>query len=153
MLNKKADAATLWLVFMALFLVGATIVVFIVHSNKIGSEIKDSNVLGEVYERENEMNFYINEILDKSMQGFKEENEKRELINNITNELNNYKINENYIIEELSQVEEQIKEDNIIIENNKITITFNLYIKKKFNDKLTVLYSYKREFVRLLDSS
>lgn len=148
MKNKRADMSVLILVFMAVFLSGFALYMFNLNSNTIKTEIKDSRYLDDVYVKENEINFYINEIMDKAVINFKSSEGKSKFIDNFNNELQKYTEKGVFIIPELNQINLQVISDNVELNSDSVSITFNLQLEKIFEDKLAVKYYYNKKFIR-----
>ncbi len=153
-INKKADVSITILVFMVVVLTGTALFIFASDTGKISAKITDARFLDEIYLKENEINFYINEIIENSSHSETEE----EFIDNFKIQLERYKDKDgNFIMSELSQLESQITEDNIKFENNKIEVEFvirledKLTVKEKKQEKevLSVVYIYSKKFERI----
>ena len=147
-MNKRADLAVLWLVFMAVVLAGSALFMFNMNSNTIKTEIKDSRYLDDIYVKENEVNFYINEIMDRSIINFRLDQGKGKFIENFNNELQKYTDKGVFIIPELNQVNLQVINDNVELNKDSISINFNIKIDKVFSDKFNATYNYNKKFTR-----
>lgn len=142
MRNKKGEISIVLLVLMTLVLVGATLFVFNINLGKFKTKITNVRVLEEVYVVENQINFYINEIMEETLKNNK--NNKKDFIDNFKQGLGKYKIGEEYLIKELSQVEDQA--DNIIVEENSVFFDLrNVVIIRGF-DGISITYSYSKRF-------
>jgi len=148
LINKKADLSVLLLVFMAVFLSGFALFMFNLSSNSIKTEIKDSRYLDDIYVRENEVNFYINEIMDKAVLNFKFNDGKGKFTQNFNFELQKYTDKGVFILPELEQINFQVINDNVELASDKVTINFNIKIEKTFSDKFFVNYTYNKKFTR-----
>jgi hypothetical protein len=144
---KKADVSVLLIVLMAVVLSGFALFMFNVNSNTIKTEIKDSRYLDDIYVKENEVNFYINEIMDKAVIDFRSDNGKEKFTQNFNKELQKYTDKGVFIIPELNQVNLQVINDNVELNPESVSINFNIKLEKVF-DSLTVNYSYSKKFTR-----
>jgi len=143
-LNKKAanELATGFLVLMALVLTGASLFSFNTNLGKVEIEISDYVFINNVYLTENQINFYVDWMMENSIE---KDITREEFIENFQEQLNfNKNADGNYTLKELKQVEEQI--DQIKIEGNKVILDLSLPIIKNFDDvKITYLYKEKFE--------
>ncbi len=143
--NKKADVAITLLVLMTLVLSISALFIFNINSRSVGAEITNAKYLDSVYLRENEINFYVNEMIENSVELG---TNKTKFIENFKKQLELYKkADGNYTIEELGQVEEQI--DKIKIENNKVFFDLSIVIINNFDD-VKISYSYTKTFEKSL---
>jgi len=150
--NKKADSVSiLILVLLSLGLVGITLLVFNSDMAKVSAEVKGSGYLNDVYLREGKIDFYINNIMEKSILKVQNrENPVPEFSDYFKEELLKYKQNGTFVIEEFSQVEEQIKNENIGFNSEKKEITLNLNFKidRNFENQLMISHSYGRKYIK-----
>jgi hypothetical protein len=144
--DKKADISILLLVLMTLVLAVSVLAMFYSNTSNSGAQIKDSRFLDLVYSNEMKTNFYINEIMDKSIVDIK--GDKLKFIENFRNELLKYNVSGEFIVPELSQLEPQLNENNIRLNDGIIFIKFSVKIDKNFNDGAMVSYLYVKEFGR-----
>jgi len=137
-MNKKADLAVTLLVFMAVALAGAASVIFITNSGSFEAEIADARFIDKVYLKEGEINFYINEAMEKAVEDFnKEQDSEDKLINDFKQELGKYNL------PELKQAGEQV--DEIKIENNKTIAEFKIELRDE-EEIFSVVYTYNKKF-------
>lgn len=151
--NKKAGTPidTTILVLLTLALSIASIFIFYYHSNYVSSKIQDSRFLEETYVKETKLDFYINDIFDKSILKISDKtNPIPEFIIEFKNELAKYKTNETYVFFELKDLE-NISIDNIKFENNSIILSVNTNIKQDYNTKYLVNYNYNKKFIRKIN--
>lgn len=146
--NKRANIPITLLVLMALVLTLAALYSFNTHANRVSAEIKDSRFLDYIYSKENEINFYINDIVEKAAVKTVAINPdtKSLFMDNFKKELLKYKKNETFAPEELSQVEQQINLNNIEINDREVSINLSIKIEKKFQDKFIISYLYNKKF-------
>lgn len=152
--NKRANIPITLLVLMALVLTLAALYSFNTHVSRVSGEVKDSRFLDYIYSKENEVNFYINDIMEKAIAktGTINPNAKSLFIDNFKRELLKYKKNQTLVPEELNQIEQQINMENIDINDKKISINLNIKIEKKFQDKFIISYLYNKKFLKVLNS-
>ncbi|MEK6859882.1 MAG: hypothetical protein AABX54_03635 [Nanoarchaeota archaeon] len=144
--NKKANIPITLLVLMTLVLTVYALYSFNTHMNKVSAEIKDSRFLDYIYARENEINFYVSDMIE--MAALKSSEDKSLFIDNFRKELFKYKKNESFIFEELNQVEAQINNENVEMNDKEVSINLSIKIEKKFQDKFIISYLYKKKFVK-----
>jgi len=158
-MNKRADFTIVLLVIMVLVLTAGALLIFNIHTNKIGIKIIGARVLDEVYIVENKINFYINQMMEKAIIEIDKQEEvaaiKQKFIDNFKLELETYNDEDGkYIIEELSQVEEQMNKpefgDKVSVSEvediKKISVKFSFVIRQNFDEKLKNSYSYEKRF-------
>lgn len=148
--NKKADIAILLLVLMTLVLVVTVSFVFYKNTSSLGLQIKDSRALDEIYVKENAINFYVNQIMDNSVSNMKDEKTAGKFIDNLKNEMKKYMEGEGYVVQELSQLDNQLDEKNVEIKDNKIFFNFTIKIEKNFDNKMIVSYLYNKKITKSL---
>ena len=141
--NKKADLATTLLVFMAIALVGAASIVFLTSSGEIKRNVVDARFIDDIYLKEEKLDFYLQDIFDKTVENFNIEEGEDKLISNFKEELEKYKVENKFIIPEFSQVEEQI--NNLKIEENKVKAEFRFELRKE-TKLFSAIYIYNKKF-------
>lgn len=163
MKNKRADFTIVLLVIMVLVLTAGALFIFNINTNKIGVKIVGARVLDEVYIIENEINFNLNRIMGKAIIGIDKQGDvveiKQQFIVNFKSELETYLGEDGeYVIEELSQVEEQIDKsgfgDKVYVsliegeigKTHKISLEFSFVVRQNFGEKLKNSYSYNKRF-------
>lgn len=146
-MNKKAtmSISIVLLVLATLILSIFALFTFNLRDNEAREIVSYASYLEGIYAREEIINFYIQGIIDDI-----EVKNKEEFISKFKQELGKYKDKQgDYLLSELSQVEEQIKEENIDIAEGKLKITFNIEIEKN-TENLDVAYAYKKSFEKEL---
>jgi hypothetical protein len=146
-MNKKAGTPIdiLILVLIAVGLSVGCLYIFYLNGNYVSAKISDSRFLDSVYVKENQINFYTEDIVDKSLIGINnKENPIPEFIENLKIELGKYKTSKGYVIPELAQLENQINNENIEFIDNEIKFSFNINLKQDFENKFSVNYNYKK---------
>ncbi|MFA5258701.1 MAG: hypothetical protein WC979_05190 [Candidatus Pacearchaeota archaeon] len=147
-LNKKADLSVLLLVFMAVFLSGFALYMFNVNSNTIKTEIKDSRYLDDIYVLENNLDFYINEIMDQAVIDFRYDSGSGKFVERFNEELQKYNSNGVFVLSELNQINLQVINDNVELNPGSVSINFNIKLEKVYSDKFNVTYNYNKKFSR-----
>jgi hypothetical protein len=147
MKNKKANIAIVLLVLMTLVLAGATLFIFSINQGKIETKIQDYSFLNKIYLKENQMDFYINNILREVIKTFDVNEGKDKFIEKFKIELGKYKQEDGkYIIEELEKVNEQA--DALVFDNSnkKIILNLDIMLDEKPNQNMNIVYAYKKTF-------
>lgn len=152
MKNKKGmELAIPFLVLMTIILVTSTLFVFNLNSKSVGTKIGDYGLLDDINIKEKQINFYINDVVENTISEIqKGKDVKTQFIENFNKELNKYKNGEIFYVKELEQLQSQLNTDKIKIEDKKISIVFKIEIGEEFPDKMTVIYSYEKEFYGFL---
>ncbi len=148
--NKKAvSIPILILVLSALVLITTSLFYFNIKARDIEKTVKIHSEIDKIYLKEALLNFYLEEIFDKSIGT----DNKQGFIENFKKELNNYKDKYgNYPIEELKQVENKIVEENIELNEDKLILKFDLELKQYYlSEKQNIIfsYNYKKEFQKV----
>ena len=142
-MKKRANASIVFLVVMTVVLSGAALFIFNLNKGRVESEISDFAGLSVVYAKENQINFYIDEIIEKSAGNINNENE---FIENFKKELEAYRQNNGFFLKELEQIESQINEKNVEIKENKVFLKLQIKIDENFGDKIIISYLYNKQF-------
>ncbi len=151
MRNKKAmSIAVVFLVLATLVLTVFSLFVFNTRANNLSKPIELTSLEG-VYSREDSVNFYINEIMEKSVEsGISQDS----FIINFLAELRKYKINGVYVVSELSQIEEQADENHLKVEDGKATAEFKINLKEKVTadnkELFSAIHTYNKKFEKTL---
>ena len=148
MMNKKAVSFAIFLlVLSSIVLTSTTLTYFYLKNADIEKQIRVSSEIDKVYLKEQLINFYLKDIFDKSSREFN--GDKQIFINNLKKELESYKDkNNNYPIEELKAIEEQLLIDNIEILGNKLILSLNIVIINEA-DNIFITYSYNKKFEKV----
>lgn len=108
--------------------------------------------LDNVYAIEELVNFYVSKMIENSIEDNMDEEKFTE---NLKTEFNKYKQGNDFVLEELRQIEPQINKDNIKIEkingiNKKASITLKISISDSilYNNKeiVFITYAYTKTF-------
>jgi len=149
LIDKKAGVsiAVVLLVIATIILSSFAIFSFITKQKNV-EEVIYGNSLQGVYAKESLLNFYIQEIGDRSAKGVSSE---ANFISNFKIELERYKdADENYLLSELGQLNNQLNEESIKLENNQISANFDIEIKDKTlrdgKEILSASYKYAKTF-------
>lgn len=153
--NKKAgmEISIVLLVIATLVLTTFSLYTFYTKQKSIEEKIYITRFLEDIYSKEEIINFYIDNILEKSIKN--SSGDENKIIENFKQELGNYKNKDGkFIVSELSQIEEQVSQDNIKIENGKAVAEFeimlkgNVAVKEKKAEKelFSAIYTYKKKF-------
>jgi len=147
MKNKKANTAIILLVLMALVLAGATLFIFNINQGKVETKIQDYSFLNSVYLKENQMDFYINNILEDVIKNFDVNEGKDKFIEKFKIELEKYKQTDgSYLVKELEKVNEQVEEIIFDRLNKKIALNLDIRLDEKLNQDIEIAYAYKKTF-------
>ena len=147
--NKKGDIAVTVLTVLTLVFVILTLFLFNIRDKDMNIEIGRNFVIDEILSKEEIINFNIQNIVDMVS---KDANSKENFINNFKVELGKYKdSNGRYFISELEQLEEQIVLENVVYENGKFSIDFNILVEKEVlkdgKRDVFISYEYKKTFI------
>ena len=163
--NKAVSLPILLLVITSLVLSIISLTYFIIKENNIHEIISVSSQLDQIYLKELLLNFYVQDVFDKSVVGIRAasstskdvETAKIAFIDNFRKELVNYKDkNSRYPVDELALVELKILEDNIIdsVELNEEKLIFRLPLTIRTGytsaeDDISLSYDYIKEFEKV----
>lgn len=145
--NKKANITIPVLVLMTLVLAGATLLVFNINKGKIETNIGDYSLLNNVYLKESQLDFYINEVLDNVIKNFNINEGKDKFIEKFKAELEKYKQEDGtYILGELERIKEQADEIIFDSADRKIILNLDIRIDEKPNQNMNIAYAYAKTF-------
>ena len=147
MKNKKSMSISIVLLVIAsLVLSGVALFTFYAQKDKLQAKIYTINFLDETYAKEEIINFYLQNIFDNAINGLSTGWTQEQLIENFSEELNKYKINGEFIMPELSQLESQLNSENLYIENGKIVAKFGIDLENQAVQNKEILFSVKYHF-------
>lgn len=160
--NKRASTSIsiLLLVMLTLVLTISALIIFYINSGKINSRIGESiTELDKLLLKEHLLNFYIENAVEESAFLKEKDNNarKKEFINNLIKQFENYKIDEKYVLEDLDKIIPQIAESNVVIDSAKGTIGISLaiWITESRDKDIYMEYAYKKVFeskINLMDN-
>jgi len=150
--NKKSMSISIVILVIAtLVLTIVSLFAFNIRGDNISARISLAN-LDNVYVVEDLVNFYVYEMIENSIEeGMSEE----KFIENLKTEFNKYKQGDDFVLEELRQIEFQINKENIEIKeingiNKKVSIILEISILESILDNnqevIFVTYDYKKTF-------
>lgn len=161
-MNKQASMSiSLWiLVIGTFFLIISSLTIFYAETNSMKNEVLFINSFDDIYAKESQVNFYINNLIDKSVketlaQDFPEDYFAETFSDIFRNNLLLYKSEDNFLIPELSQIENQINSESIKYSKKTkiLEITLNILLEHKIKEEsgrevLSVTHSYSKTFTR-----
>jgi len=149
--NKKATSISIFiLVLLTLLLVSTTLFYFIIEKRNVSKEISSVTEFDRIYGRENLVNFYIQDIVDKSAEGISDESEftlraKRFLDSYIDD-------GGEFVVPELSSVNDQLGNVELIEDAqgnvNSVSINLEVTIKESFTRKGEQVFSGGYTYVK-----
>ena len=145
-LNKRADMSIpiVLLVLLTLVLTSFSLYSFILREKNVEETIQVPLIIDVVYIEEAELNYYLQDIFDKSVSL-----NSAEFINNFENELSKYRDDGGiYLNKWLEQVEGQA--ENVEIDNGNISLVLDIKMKGRQTEGkrnvMTLDYNYKKRF-------
>jgi hypothetical protein len=156
--NKKAMSISITLLVMfTLLIVFVTLAIFITKTKSLKQDLEVSGTLDSVYLNETMINYYVNDIIEKSVNDFNIDSGKQVFIDNLKKELEKYKdSNGIYYVSELEQIEPQIKEENLGLTQGldgdirRVFLTLDLSLtkieKKDSSQLMKIEYNYTKSF-------
>lgn len=143
--KKKAMSISIVLLVLAtLVLSSFALFTFYTREKKIQEEIHITRFLENIYSREEQINFYINEAMENAAAKSQDENE---FIDTFRQELNKYK-DGGFIIPELGQIEAQI-DDAVEVGEENATAEFQITLEEK-GEIFSASYTYTEKFEKAL---
>jgi hypothetical protein len=144
-MNTRADVAILALVILSVILFGAALYAFNINSSKVISEISDARFLNNIYMKEEQIDFYVNEAIDRSLvNGF----DKNNFLSEFKNNIKLYDKDDILVRENLLNIANDIKDSDVQYDKELILNVKTQIVEK--NDKIIVSYNYNKQFVRSL---
>ena len=157
MINKKSNKkgmsiSIVILTFATLALTVFSLFVFSFHGNNLSGKVNLAN-LDRTYAIEELINFYVDDMIERS---FKLGIDEAEFIENFKKELDNYEDGDDFVLEELRQIEEQINNENIEIKkvkgvNKKVIVNLDISIDDEIMNRngnriIFINYNYEKRF-------
>ena len=148
MINKRGmSIAIVLLVLGTLILCTYSLYSFTTRDKYFEDTLGVSQLVGTAYEREQEINFFIQDILNS----IKNPSNEDDFISKFSSELDKYKVNGEFYPIELEQVKKQLVSENVIKENGrygvKLSITISASNEGKNAKRDSVNYTYERRFL------
>ena len=151
--NKKGMSISIViLTFATLALTVFSLLVFSFHGTDLSENVNLAD-LDRVYAIEELVNFYVDLMIENSIEENIDENK---FIENFKKEFDNYKQGDDFVLEELRQIEEQINNENIEFEqvnrvNKKVIVNLEISIedeivKRNGEQVIVVKYNYQKTF-------
>lgn len=157
--NKKSmSIAIVLLVILALILILLSLTYFSNRKTDLIENLRLNNKLDDIYIKEDKINTVVENIFEESARNISFSSDKSVFINEFKKNLDNLKNNGIYPNDliGLSQVENQINPENVILNQEKLSLKINLVLKdsEKIDEKdpsktNEYSYSYSKEFVKL----
>lgn len=150
MKGKKAMSISIaLLVVLTLVLTSVSLFYFNSKQKTNAETIALSSVIDEVYIRGALVNYYVQDILEKSVEDFYYENGTQVFIDNFLSELGKYK-NENgiYIVKDLEQIENQLIEENIDLNSSDVVLSLKIKLIGS-REKISIEHNYKKDFKKV----
>jgi len=147
MLNNKRGGVSISIVLLVIFtlvLVISSLTYFTTRSSGITKNLGNSFILERVNINVEEINFNIQNIVDRS---FENSNSKEEFIDNFKLELEKYVIDGKFIIPELSQLESQLNSDSVVFSDKGVEVSFEIKVQDKVGNEFLVDYKYTKTFI------
>jgi hypothetical protein len=164
-MNKKGGPiAVAILVFFTLFILMTTLFYVSAKKNPLDQSLQETNFIDFIYSREDVVNFYVQDLVDRSLKNSKSEEEFISELNRLV-ELYKYPpLSETYVVEEFETLQPQFNLDNLEVKKTpegeieffNLTLDIELELYRKFNLDLSPLhkssyysveYKYKKSFI------
>tara|TARA_Y100000310_G_C20681397_1_gene816154 strand:- start:645 stop:1076 length:432 start_codon:yes stop_codon:yes gene_type:complete len=143
-MNKKADASITVLILLVIVLLGYSLYVFNTNSSKIISEIKDVRSLNEIYLKEQQIEFYINEAMDMTLeQGYAGSGGFVEVVKENLKRFDKEDIS---VREDLLKIADEIQPSNVQIAD-EIALNIQIQLVNK-NKGIIITKDYAKKFIR-----
>lgn len=144
-MNKKSMSISIMLlVVLTLVTVGVSLTYFVLSDKKINYSLKIPNQIDSVYSEEAYLNFYLKDLFKKASSDLKLNDEKQVFIDKINENLKDY--NDPYLIKNMGQITNQLKEENIEITKEKLIWKIEFVLEDKSQEAIEIKYNYKKEF-------
>ena len=153
--NKKGTSISIFiLVLLTLLLTTSTLFYFIIERRDISKEVSSVTEFDRIYGRENLVNFYIQDIVDRSAEGV---SDKSEFMLRAKRFLGFYiDDNREYVVPELSSVDDQLINAELILDAegnvNIVSIELEINIKESFIREGEEVFSGDYTYVKTFTS-
>jgi hypothetical protein len=152
-MHKKGATpmAILFLTIAFVLLIGLTWKTFLIKESNVEISIHDVEILDQIYSKEIQLNFYINNLVRNSAKKIITDSSPRSrFIKNMNSELQIYKKGDIYLIPELDQIPSQLDESRVSIRDGQLSISFDITISESLSEEnfeiISSTYSYTKEF-------
>jgi len=141
--KKGMSLSIVLLVIVVILLIGVCLVYFVLYNISTANTIHIPDSIDSMYVRGNYMNYYINDIFEKSTKDFKPGDSKSKFIESFKNNLNNYKNTQGiYVVNDLFQIENQVNEANVNLDSKEINLNLNIVLFGTDENGVVVKYGY-----------
>jgi len=143
--NKKAmSLAIAFLVLATLILTVFSLLVFNIRKNDLSGKIGLAS-FERIYAREEVLNFYVEDIMEKSVVNVETE---QQFIQNFKETLSHYTYGREFFLEELNQVQEQLMGGNIEVKEEKVFLNLTIKIADYVGEdpEIYVSHTYAKIF-------
>lgn len=150
-MNKKANTPVAIVIFVIALVavIGVAWYSITLQNKDIKIILQGPELIERTYTQVPRANILIGDVVAKAATKTTSPN-KAEFIQNVMNELQKYKVGNEYPIEQLSQFESQLTEQNIGFEENIVSVNLELTAKESIEESgfefLSVTHKYTKEF-------
>ena len=160
--NKKGISIVIvFLVLTTLLLTSIALYQFITENKNRQLTLEVPNSINSIYLKEDYLDYYLEDIFEKSTKDLSYSQGKEVFIENFRNNLEGYKDKEGrYILEELAIVERELNNFEVELDENKIALNVDITIADSYNllaepvdnqngEIISVSYNYKKRFEKV----
>ena len=160
--NKKGISIVIvFLVLTTLLLTSIALYQFITENKNRELTLEVPNSINSIYLKESYLDYYLDDIFEKSTKDFSSNQGKDVFIENFRNNLNEYKDkNGRYIMPELGIVERELNNFEIELDENKVVLNVDVIISDNYNllaepinnenrEIISVSYNYRKRFEKV----
>lgn len=148
-MNKKGmEVSVILLVIATLIISSYALFTFYGGRQKVDEKVQIKGILEDLYSQESQINFYLENVIEKISISDKQ-NPEKEFLDGFQKGIFSYKGQSGYAFPELLQVESQLKTENLKIADNKIKIKINI-ITSKDGAGVSATYNYTKVFEKAL---
>ena len=135
-MNRKANTPIAIVILTLAFFAVLGVAWFELHGQNrdVTLILQGPELIEKTYSQESQTNLLIQNIVSNA--AAKTTQDKLEFVENMKSELQKYKINDKYPIEQLARLETQLTEQNILIQDGIVSLNLNLKIHEAVKNQV-----------------
>jgi len=153
--NKKAISIPIvLLVIFTIIITSTSLFYFVISKKDFSTRLIIPNTIDSIYLEETYLDYYLNEIFERSINDFSKINGKEVFIENFKSNLIEYKDkNGNYVLKSLREVEVSLDSEDVILTGESLVLNIDILISESKEiegyEVLYVSYNYENSLEKV----